>query len=64
MKKKRFILNKLLLNKNLVSSLQGNSVVSGGKGQDSRPTVNTVELSHCIGIQGVPPTCRSVYPCA
>lgn len=64
MKKKRFILNKLSLNKNLISNLQGNKVVSGGKGTDSRPTVETVELSYCEGMQGVPPTCRSIYPCA
>ena len=41
MKKKKFTQNKLLLNKNLISNLQENSVVRGGKGTDSRPTVDT-----------------------
>lgn len=57
MKKKN--LKSLRLNKTTISNLKS---VHGGGG-DSRPTVETRELSYCIGI-GVPATCISVDPCA
>ena len=57
MKKKN--LKSLKLNKTTISNLKN---VDGGR-NDSRPTVNTVELSFCIGI-GVPNTCLSIDPCA
>ncbi|WP_299215419.1 hypothetical protein [uncultured Dokdonia sp.] len=57
MKKKN--LKGLTLDKTTISNLKN---VNGG-GNDSRPTVNTRELSFCIGI-GIPDTCLSIDPCA
>ena len=57
MKKKN--LKSLKLNKTTISNLKN---VEGG-GNNSRPTVNTRELSYCIGI-GVPADCLSIDPCA
>ena len=57
MKKKN--LTSLRLNKTTISNLRN----TNGGGGDSRPTVNTRELSYCIGV-GVPATCLSIDPCA
>jgi natural product precursor len=37
---------------------------TGPRTQGKQCTVNTLGLSYCQGVQGVPPTCISVNPCA
>ncbi|XLS29906.1 hypothetical protein ACJD0Z_03570 [Flavobacteriaceae bacterium M23B6Z8] len=61
MKKKH--LSNLKLRKTVISKYRTENNLNGGR-RDSRPTVQTLELSYCGPNGTIPPTCYSIDPCA